>query len=71
MATINYDERGMDLAPAAGYTYHVEWEQCQTPVQILEWVLHLSEKRWCTAEVLRDFVGIATDHHHIDVHQMS
>jgi len=42
-----------------GLVYDIDLERCQTPMDILHWVTHLSLKRWFTREMLRDFLELA------------
>lgn len=44
--TINVDE---------GYQYEISLERINTPVKILQWVIHLTEKTWMTTELMRQF----------------
>lgn len=38
------------------YEYEVDLARCATPADVLEWLAHLAEKRWGTADVLGAFV---------------
>lgn len=39
--------------------YLIEWERCSTPERILNWVCHISGKRWVNGQVSKDFVRSA------------
>ncbi len=50
-----------------GYEYWIDSDRCDTPEKILAWVLHLAPKTWVTAEVLRQFVQLATSINNVKV----
>lgn len=65
MKNMKITKIGIVFPVAANYT--VEWKRCKTKDQILDWVLHFSEKTWMTPEMIGEFIHAAADHHNLDV----
>lgn len=42
------------------YEYNILLDTCRTAEDVLNWVLHLSDKTWITTEVLKRFILIAS-----------
>lgn len=57
----------VDPSPDTGGPYPIEFNRCDTPVKILEWVRHLCKKQWVTREHIAYFVSQATSHHNINI----
>ena len=49
----------IEICPGGGY--EISLSRCNTPEKVLAWMLHLSHKKWCTAEVLKDFLLCAEE----------
>ncbi len=56
-----------DPPPNTGGPYHIEFNRCDSPVKILEWVSQLCQKQWVTREQIGYFVLRSTSHHKIDI----
>lgn len=48
------------------YEYHIDFYRCDSPIKILEWVHHLSEKNWATVAVLKSFIDLACKYHKVE-----
>lgn len=42
--------------------YLIEWDRLQTPMDLIRWVTHLSDKRGATVERLMIFIDVVCDH---------
>lgn len=51
-----------------GITYDVDLNHARTPAEILQRVLHLSEKNWMTLGTLRRFIELALSAARIDIY---
>jgi len=47
-----------DLTP-----YQIEVGRCDSYPKIVYWVAHLSEKSWCTSEIINDFIDTVCRYH--------
>ncbi|EMM6942158.1 hypothetical protein RGI86_002217 [Morganella morganii] len=47
--------------------YEISRSTCNTPEQLLEWVFHLTEKRWMTMDLLRYFIQVASEKSNINI----
>lgn len=65
---IDVQEHGISLKPTAKYDYFVKWEQVASREGIIHLVVHLSNKRWCTVTMIREFIEAACHHHNLPVH---
>ena len=46
-----------------GYNYYwVEWSRLNTPTKVLNWIRHLTGKRWFSADMARDFIDVVFAH---------
>ena len=41
--------------------YEVDLDNCTTSRQALDWILHVSEKKWCTGDTLKNFIKCLND----------
>ena len=48
--------------------YRVDFERCDTPAKVLDWVYHLAHKQWVTKELLIELIDAAAQQHRFDVH---
>ena len=48
-----------DTGTGHQHQYAIELERLDTPEKVLHWVAHVGQKRWATAKMLSDFVGLA------------
>lgn len=48
-----------------GYEYDIERSRIKTHAQLVEWVLHLSEKRWMDPPRLRYFASLVAKHNNL------
>ena len=37
-------------------TYEVELDRANSPSQILDWILQINSKRWCSPQIIKDFL---------------
>lgn len=54
----------IELRASDSYWYPIDRDRCDTPEKVLGWVLHLSEKKWVTPRMLREFIlatGVAVE----------
>lgn len=49
--------------------YPIEVDRCDTYPKIVKWVAAISEKTWCTREVVFDFVETACSENKLDYHK--
>ena len=50
--------------------YKIELSRCDTPLKILNWTLHLTEKSWINCDRLNSFIKLACDANEIDIHSV-
>ncbi|WP_156181038.1 hypothetical protein [Desulfovibrio sp. TomC] len=48
--------------------YPIEVDRCNTYPKIVKWVAALSEKPWCSCEVINDFIETACKENNLDYH---
>ena len=47
-----------------GGDYWFDYEdRCNTPEKLINWIDHLSKKRWCTTNMIREIVSAINKHH--------
>lgn len=51
------------------HNYAVELNRCRNKSAILQWVHHLSEKAWVTADLLCYFIELASEYHKINIYE--
>ena len=49
--------------------YQIAVNRCNTYSQIVWWIAQLSEKNWCTREIIFDFLETACKEHGLDYHE--
>ena len=52
------------------YPYEFEVDRCNTPLKLLGWVYHLSEKTWATKDVLSMFILVVSEHFGWEIHSV-
>ena len=54
----------LDAYPPGGFAnpYTIDIERVKTPEQVLNWLRHLSGKRWFTRQLCRDFINTLAEH---------
>lgn len=48
-----------------GYDYNIERGRVKTHAQLVEWILHLSEKTWMDSVKIRYFASLVAKHNHL------
>lgn len=56
-----------DPTPNTGGPYPIDFDRCDAPTKILDWVRQLCRKQWVTREHIAYFVLHSTSHHNIDI----
>lgn len=51
--------------------YAIELSRCNSAESILEWVHHLSEKKWISVELLNRFINLTAEHHELHFRSLS
>jgi len=46
--------------------YYVDWDRIKTEKELIDWVTHLSSKRWITKELLIELVLLVNKHQGLD-----
>ncbi len=60
-------ENGCFVIDYGGYDYDIDAGQIKTTADLLEWVLHLSEKLWMDVSRLRYFVALVAEKNGIEI----
>jgi hypothetical protein len=67
MAKLKKTRKGIKIQITPAADYFIEWDRCDSKDKILEWVFHLTEKSWCTVEILGQLIEEAANHHKMDI----
>ena len=54
-----------DSSPHTGGPYEIDFDRCDTPIKILDWVRQLCQKQWVTREQIGYFILHTTSRHNI------
>lgn len=49
------------------YEYHISLDRCRDFGEILNWVVHLTEKSWMTTDILRYFIKVACTQNDLEI----
>ncbi len=56
---IQVSDNNIALIISKGHFYNIAMETASTETEVLEWVLHLTEKPWITTDHINEFVAAA------------
>ncbi len=59
--------RAIDFPASPHGYYWVPLDECSTHRQIIQWVMHLTDKDWMTKEHMRTFIRLACDFHGLPI----
>lgn len=57
-----------DWREESGFTYDIEWDRLKTPLELLGWVSHLSQKNWLCLIQLGRFVDLVASRNKWNIH---
>ena len=51
------------------FTYDIELTRIKTPLDIVKWIVHLSQKNWCDRRTINYFANVAMHHLGLDPYE--
>jgi hypothetical protein len=70
LTRIVVDETHLTINVDDHYRYEIALDRIDNPGKILQWVVHLTEKTWMTADLMRQFVLAACAKAGVDPHYL-
>lgn len=61
-------KKTINLVQFAGYEYHIRWNRIDNKDKLVEWIAHLSEKTWCTSQMIWQLIHAACEHHGMEIY---
>jgi hypothetical protein len=74
-AKVKTDRDGLHLAQCCNrlppddwhYSYFIGWQRIDTPMKLIHWVRHLSEKSWVDGQVIEELIDACNRKHKLGV----
>jgi len=63
---IELNKRTLELCITTddGCEYNIDLERCNNSSELLDWILHINAKTWCTPEILKGVIDVLEDAAH-------
>jgi hypothetical protein len=58
MVYIDHSNLTIQIYQAGAWLYEVDLERCTNSAEMLDWIMQLNRKQWCTGDVLHEVIGL-------------
>lgn len=55
---INHKKQSIDIYDGHGWIYDIDLEQCTTSAEVLDWIMQIYNKNWCTPDLISEVIDV-------------